>query len=118
MLIGLFDVHKKGPTPYTCGEINHRHGVQLVEAFHYAIDYVNSREDILPRVTLGGIALDVCESPERAGNLVANIHSKNLELKNNGFVLDPARFDAYIGTIESESSIRVADVLNSLAYRK
>lgn len=115
MLIGLFDVHKKGPTPYTCGEINHRHGVQLVEAFHYAIDYVNSREDILPRVTLGGIALDVCESPERAGNLVANIHSKNLELKNNGFVLDPARFDAYIGTIESESSIRVADVLNSLS---
>ncbi|XP_061163158.1 uncharacterized protein LOC133172311 isoform X1 [Saccostrea echinata] len=114
MLIGLFDVHKKGPTPYTCGEINHKHGVQLVEAFHYAIEYVNSRSDILPRVTLGGIALDVCESPERAGNLVANIHSKNLELKNNENILDPARFDAYIGTIESESSIRVADVLNSL----
>lgn len=114
IISGLFDVHKKGPTPYTCGEINHKHGVQLVEAFHYAIEYVNNRQDILPRVTIGGIALDVCESPERAGNLVANIHSKNIELKNNQNTLDPARFDAYIGTIESESSIRVADVLNSL----
>ena len=71
---------------------------------------------MLPGVTIGGIALDVCQSPTRAGNLVANLLSKNLELvDSNGLVIDPSRFDVYIGTQQSESSIRVADVLNALS---
>ena len=115
---GLFDIHKAGKTPYTCGEINDKHGLQLLEAFHYAIEYVNAKKgifkDILAGVTLGYVSLDVCQSPTRAGNLVANIHSRNLQLKYGNTVISPTRFDLYVGPMDSETSVRVADVLNAL----
>ncbi|KAL3856569.1 hypothetical protein ACJMK2_011304 [Sinanodonta woodiana] len=119
ILIGaLFDIHKAGSTPYTCGVINGKYGYQLVEAFNWAIDLVNSKQgmfsNILNGVTLGAILLDVCQSPTLAGNLVANIHSGNVQLSSGGYPVNPTRFDLYIGPLESESSIRVADVLNKL----
>lgn len=116
--LGLFDIHKAGSTPYTCGDINTKHGLQLAEAFKFAIDYVNNKQgifaNILENVRLGYVGLDVCQSPTRAGNLVANIHSKNLDLKTGSNVINPSRFDVYIGPMDSETSIRVADVLNPL----
>lgn len=118
----MFDIHQAGSSPYSCGKINDKDGLQLLEAFNYAIKYINSDKskdgfgNILDGVYIGGIAFDVCQSPTRAGNLVANIHSGNIDLysKYNN-PISPNRFDVYIGTIESESSIRVADVLNVLA---
>jgi hypothetical protein len=64
----LFDIHKAGKTPYTCGEINDKHGLQLLEAFHYAIEYVNeiqiSRGKVIP---FSGLILPhfcACSNPE------------------------------------------------------
>jgi hypothetical protein len=71
-------------------------------------------KDILDGVTLGYVSLDVCQSPTRAGNLVANIHSRNLELKYGNTVISPTRFDLYVGPMDSETSVRVADGLHFL----
>ena len=40
---GLFDVHNAGSTPYTCGGINDQHGLPLLEAFNFALDFVNNK---------------------------------------------------------------------------
>lgn len=113
---GLFDVHKAGPTPFTCGNINKKHGFALLEAFNFALEYVNNKtgqfSNILRGIRFGGAAFDVCQQPDRAGNMVANIHSGNRPLVVNERVIDPERFDVYIGPFDSESSIRVADVLD------
>ena len=67
----MFDVHKKGSNPFTCGQINTVYGFQLLEAFNYAIEYVNNKtgpfNGKLNGVTLGGVGLDACQSATRAG---------------------------------------------------
>ena len=115
---GLFDIHKQGATPYTCGEINDVHGFQLVEAFNWALEYVNTHQgmfkDLLPGVHLGSIIFDTCSSPVRAGNLVANFHAGNVEYRTDFYKIDPNWIDMYVGPLRSEAAIRVADVLNEL----
>ena len=118
---GLFDIHHKGKdsNPYGCSSINNKHGYQLLEAFHFALEYVNDKKgmfkDLLPGVDIGGIGLDVCQNPLRAGNLVANIHSKNIKLQQGSVSPNPDYFDMYIGPFDSESAIRVADVLSPIS---
>ena len=36
-------------------------GIQALETMLYTIDYVNSRDDILPGITLGAYILDDCD---------------------------------------------------------
>ncbi|GFS13478.1 metabotropic glutamate receptor 3, partial [Elysia marginata] len=118
-IIGLFDVHKKGSGPFTCGEINDKHGLPLLEAFNFAIEYVNSRKGIfrdkLSGIRLGGIGLDTCQSPSQAANLVANIQSGNIKLTKDDITVLPQSIEAYIGPMETESTLRVADILSQLA---
>ena len=81
----MFDVHHSGRGAFSCGEINVEQGWQLLEAFNFAISQVNAKKrvfrDLLQGVTLGGVGLDTCQSPTRAANLVANVHSGLLPLK-------------------------------------
>ena len=116
---GLFDIHKMGNTPFTCGEINDDHGFQLMEAFNWALDYVNTNQGIfsdkLLAVRLGSLIFDTCKSPVRSGNLVANYHARNFEVRNAQGRIDPSTVDLYIGPMTSEASIRVADVLREFA---
>ncbi|CAL1533763.1 unnamed protein product [Lymnaea stagnalis] len=118
-IVGLFDVHNGGSTPFTCGSINGKHGLQLLEAFNFAIEYVNNKnglfKDVLPGVQIGGIGLDMCKSAARAANLVANIHSGNINLVKNGNTVNPRRIDAYVATMDTESTTQVADILTQLA---
>ncbi|XP_041349145.1 uncharacterized protein LOC121368478 [Gigantopelta aegis] len=120
-LVGLFDIHRKGKdsNPYGCSGINNRHGYQLLEAFNFALEFVNDKKgifkDLLPGVDIGGIGLDVCQNPLRAGNLVANIHSRNIKLQQGTVRPNPDYFDMYIGPFDSESAIRVADVLTPIS---
>ncbi|RUS83578.1 hypothetical protein EGW08_008684, partial [Elysia chlorotica] len=120
-IVGLFDVHKNGSDPFSCGDINDKHGLPLLEAFNFAIEYINNDQGMfsdnnkLPGIRLGGIALDTCQSPTRAANLVANIQSGNLVLTKDGNTVQPQRIEAYVGPMDTESTLRVADVLNQLA---
>lgn len=107
-----------GDTPYTCGEINDIHGFQLLEAFNWAMEYVNNGEgmfrDKLKGVKLGSLIFDTCKSPVRAGNLIANYHSRNFEIRTAEYKIDPSLIELYVGPMMSEASIRVADVLAEL----
>lgn len=114
----LFDIHKMGGTPFTCGEINGVHGFQLMEAFNWAMRYVNQKQgmfkNLLQGVKLGSLIFDTCMSPVRAGNLIANYHARNFEIHTADYRIDPTMIDIYIGPMSSEASIRVADILAEL----
>ena len=119
LLPGLFDVHKEGTTPYKCGDINEHQGLQLLEAFNFAIDSINRKQNLfqgrLPGVRIGGIGIDVCKSPTRAANLVANIHSGNLPLRlRGGFEINRRQILAYVGPFDTPTTIRVADILSTI----
>ena len=116
---GLFDVHTPGVTPYSCGSINPHQGLQLLEAFNFAVDYVNQKSGLftskLRGVRLGAIGLDVCQNPTRAGNLVANIHNGNVRLsRSGGLEISPQQIMAYVGPFDTDSTIRVADILSAI----
>ncbi|BFZ18685.1 hypothetical protein BsWGS_21724 [Bradybaena similaris] len=117
-IIGLFDIHKQGTTPFTCGAINYKHGLLLQEAFNYALEVVNTKsgmfKNVLQGVVLGGVSFDICQSPSRAAEIVANIHSGNIQISKGGVTVNPRRIDAYVATMDTESSIRVADILTQL----
>lgn len=114
----LFDIHLPGGTPYTCGKINGIHGFQLMEAFNWALEYVNDKRGIFLRrltgVKLGSLVFDVCSSPVRAGNLIANFHARNFQISTANYRIDPSRIALYIGPMTSEASVRVADILNEI----
>lgn len=119
-IVGLFDVHKQGVTPYSCGSINDRQGLQLLEAFNFAIHYMNSkRGDLfggkLRGIRIGGIGIDVCSSPTRAANLVANIHGGSIALSlGGGITISPTQILAYVGPFDTQTTIRVADILSAI----
>lgn len=117
-LAGMFDVHQRSLSPFTCGAINTYHGFLLLEAFHYAINKVNEHKDqfanILTGTKLGGIGLDACNSQVRGGYLVSNIHNGLTSLARDGVVIPPSKIDAYIGSYGSKASIYLARLLTDL----
>ncbi|XP_059149160.1 uncharacterized protein LOC131936264 [Physella acuta] len=115
---GMFDVHDRSLSPFTCGGINKIHGFLLLEAFHYALDKVNSKKgqfaDILKNVKLGGVGLDACGSQVRGGYLVSNINNGLTTLTRDGITIPPSLIDAYIGSYDSTASIYLAKILTDL----
>ena len=116
---GLFDVHEEGSTVYRCGSINKHQGLQLLEAFNFAIDSINRQQNLfqgrLSGVRVGGIGIDVCKSPTRAANIVANIHSGNLPLRlPGGLEINRRQILAYVGPFDTPTTIRVADILSTI----
>lgn len=57
---GLMMVHEREDKKI-CGPIMPQGGIQALESMLHTIDYVNSREDILPGITLGAYILDDCD---------------------------------------------------------
>ncbi|XP_069135753.1 LOW QUALITY PROTEIN: uncharacterized protein [Argopecten irradians] len=115
---GIFDVHDRDLTPFSCGDLKTLHGFQLLEAFNYAIDKVNDKSgifaNVLTNVKLGGIALDSCESAIRTGYLVSNIHNGLTKLTHNAQTVNAENINMYIGAYSSDSSIYLARILKSL----
>ncbi|KAL8562533.1 hypothetical protein ACOMHN_045798 [Nucella lapillus] len=115
---GVFDVHKQGQGVFDCGAINAENGFQLLEAFHFALQQVNSKQgrfaNLLPGVTLGGVGLDACQSAIRGGYLVSNINNGLASLVRDGKEIRPEKIDAYIGSYSSDSSIYLARILTDL----
>lgn len=115
---GMFDVHDRSLSPFTCGGINKVHGFLLLEAFHYALDKVNSKTgqfaNILKNVKLGGVGLDACGSQVRGGYLVSNINNGLTTLSRDGITIPPSLIDTYIGSYDSTASIYLAKILTDL----
>lgn len=57
---GLMMVHEREDIQI-CGPIMPQGGIQALEAMLHTIDHVNSRDDILPGITLGAYILDDCD---------------------------------------------------------
>ncbi|XP_055861139.1 uncharacterized protein LOC106076542 [Biomphalaria glabrata] len=117
-LAGIFDVHQRSLSPFTCGSINPLHGYLLLEAFNFAINQVNSKQgqfaSILPNTRLGGIGLDACNSQVLGGFVVSNINSGYTTLLKDGMLISPSKIDAYIGSYSSKASIYLARILTDL----
>lgn len=67
MLGGLFPIHEKGEK-MPCGRKVYYRGLQRLEAMMFAIDKINSDENILPGITLGVNILDTCSRDTYALN--------------------------------------------------
>ncbi|XP_064612204.1 uncharacterized protein LOC135476193 isoform X2 [Liolophura sinensis] len=115
---GMFDVHTRSISPFTCGKVKTLHGFQLLEAFQFAVDRVNNKmgsfSDKLKGVTLGAIGMDSCESAVRTGYQVSNIHNGMFSVKKNGYEVDPSEIKAYVAAYESDRTKYLARILGSL----
>ena len=87
LIPGIFDVHYRGDSPYTCSNFRAVNGFQYTEAFRFALDRVNSGSSVvkLNGVTLGGIGFDGCTDPIRASALVTGIYSGAFPRPDSGF---------------------------------
>ena len=120
-LAGLFDVHlPSSSSPFNCGAINLHQGSHLLEAFNAAIYHINEKRNLfsgkLKGVRIGAIGVDVCRSPTLAASLVANIQSGKIPLtfQGGGHQVDPRRIVAYVGPFDTQTSIRVAEILGPI----
>ncbi|KAG8233698.1 hypothetical protein J437_LFUL013350 [Ladona fulva] len=67
ILGGIFPMHEAVASRTTeaggpCGAVKEEKGVQRLEAMLYAVDEINSDQDLLPGVSLGALILDSCSS--------------------------------------------------------
>ncbi|RXG69760.1 putative metabotropic glutamate receptor mgl-1, partial [Armadillidium vulgare] len=63
----LFPIHSANLNGTTlCGELQSEDGILPLETFLFTLDEINENKDLLPGFTLGGLALDSCNSPEVA----------------------------------------------------
>ncbi|KAF2357748.1 Receptor ligand binding region [Trinorchestia longiramus] len=110
---------------HVCGKIQHREGIQAVEAFLHSLDEVNRNSSLLPGVRLGGLALDSCNSPQVALRQSRNFITGQLAAQNAyhdmGFTCSNGsapsflggRYDKVVGVIggqKSSVSVQMANV--------
>ncbi|XP_014471734.1 PREDICTED: metabotropic glutamate receptor isoform X2 [Dinoponera quadriceps] len=79
VLGGLFPVHEKGGSS-ACGPSIYHRGMQRLEAMLFAVDQINSENDILPGVMLGVHILDTCGRETYALN--QSLHFVRASLSN------------------------------------
>lgn len=125
MLGGLFPIHVKSQDG--CGQLQDQDGIQLLEAFLYALDLVNNDTDFLPGFKLGAIAMDTCNSDTMALEhalefIKRKVGMIQLEQMANSWVcsdgkpphknqLDISNIVGVVGAYSSEVSIEVASFL-------
>ena len=63
VLGGLFPVHERGAP---CGVVQDERGIQRMEAMLFAIDLINSDQNLLPDIRLGADIRDTCSSETHA----------------------------------------------------
>ncbi|KAI1892373.1 hypothetical protein AGOR_G00132700 [Albula goreensis] len=117
---GLFPVHARGPPGVPCGDIKKENGIHRLEAMMYALDQINSDEELLPNITLGARVLDTCSRDtyalEQSLTFVqALIQKDNSDVRcTNGespLFVKPEKVVGVIGASASSVSIMVANIL-------
>ncbi|XP_029653751.1 metabotropic glutamate receptor 3-like, partial [Octopus sinensis] len=118
VIAGVFDVHHKGSSLFSCGNIKLYNGFQNLEAFNFAIGEVNKKAGIfqnkLRGVQLGGVGLDSCDNDVMAANLVSNLNNGMMKVTKKTVPLNPSDIYAYIGGGTSDSSIYLDRILRSM----
>ncbi|KAM6981345.1 metabotropic glutamate receptor 7 [Aplochiton taeniatus] len=117
---GLFPVHARGVPGMPCGDIKKENGIHRLEAMMYALDQINSDEELLPNITLGARVLDTCSKDtyalEQSLTFVqALIQKDTSDVRcTNGeppVFVKPEKVVGVIGASASSVSIMVANIL-------
>ncbi|KAG7472914.1 hypothetical protein MATL_G00114050 [Megalops atlanticus] len=117
---GLFPVHARGPPGIPCGDIKKENGIHRLEAMMYALDQINSDDELLPNITLGARILDTCSRDtyalEQSLTFVqALIQKDTSDVRcTNGeppVFVKPEKVVGVIGASASSVSIMVANIL-------
>ena len=117
LIPGIFDVHYRGDSPYSCSDLRYKNGFQYTEAFRFALDRINSGASSvkLNGVTLGGLGFDGCSDPIRASALVTGIYSGAIPRPDTS--LGGVQFDmqdlAGWMSYDSDSTVSVARYLQN-----
>ena len=105
----------------SCGVLKPQ-GLAYVEAMLYAIDSINSDENLLPNITLGYDIVDSCDSPALANQVAYEFVTRNQATQVKYATNDTKNFKTFfgdlrnpvvavIGTGDSSSSVVVANML-------
>ncbi|XP_041743179.2 metabotropic glutamate receptor 7-like [Coregonus clupeaformis] len=117
---GLFPVHARGIPGERCGDIKKENGIHRLEAMMYALDQINSDDELLPNITLGARVLDTCSRDtyalEQSLTFVqALIQKDTTDVRcMNGeppVFVKPEKVVGVIGASASSVSIMVANIL-------
>ncbi|XP_036388522.1 metabotropic glutamate receptor 7-like [Megalops cyprinoides] len=117
---GLFPVHARGPPGIPCGDIKKENGIHRLEAMMYALDQINSDDELLPNITLGARILDTCSRDTHALEqsltfVQALIQKDTSDVRcTNGdppVFVKPEKVVGVIGASASSVSIMVANIL-------
>uniref|UniRef100_W5N799 Glutamate metabotropic receptor 7 n=1 Tax=Lepisosteus oculatus TaxID=7918 RepID=W5N799_LEPOC len=117
---GLFPVHARGTPGMPCGDIKKENGIHRLEAMMYALDQINSDDELLPNITLGARVLDTCSRDtyalEQSLTFVqALIQKDTSDVRcTNGeppVFVKPEKVVGVIGASASSVSIMVANIL-------
>uniref|UniRef100_A0A672N0Z9 Glutamate metabotropic receptor 7 n=1 Tax=Sinocyclocheilus grahami TaxID=75366 RepID=A0A672N0Z9_SINGR len=117
---GLFPVHARGVSGEPCGDIKKENGIHRLEAMLYALDQINSDDELLPNITLGARVLDTCSRDtyalEQSLTFVqALIQKDTSDVRcTNGeppVFVKPEKVIGVIGASASSVSIMVANIL-------
>uniref|UniRef100_A0A4W4F9Z8 G-protein coupled receptors family 3 profile domain-containing protein n=1 Tax=Electrophorus electricus TaxID=8005 RepID=A0A4W4F9Z8_ELEEL len=117
---GLFPVHARGVSGEPCGDIKRENGIHRLEAMLYALDQINSDDELLPNITLGARVLDTCSRDtyalEQSLTFVqALIQKDTSDVRcTNGeppVFVKPEKVVGVIGASASSVSIMVANIL-------
>nr|XP_054774182.1 uncharacterized protein LOC129282279 [Lytechinus pictus] len=110
---GFFGISEVANDQYTCtGRVN-TYNMQLLEAFLYTVDLINDDNTILQNFRLGAVGFDTCGSDEKARREVSNYVGGTVEYRN-GYFPTKASVAGIIGGQTSDTSLAIAEVLNSL----
>ncbi|XP_017351998.1 metabotropic glutamate receptor 7 isoform X1 [Ictalurus punctatus] len=117
---GLFPVHARGVAGEPCGDVKKENGIHRLEAMLYALDQINSDEELLPNITLGARVLDTCSRDtyalEQSLTFVQALVQKDTSdvRCTNGeppVFVKPEKVVGVIGASASSVSIMVANIL-------
>lgn len=70
---GVFSLHNKGPSKFTCGGLLSAAHPLYLEAMIYAVKRVNM-DNILQGVQLGGLGIDDCMDSELSSNFIMQVN--------------------------------------------
>lgn len=112
---GIFDVHYRGDSPYSCADLRVENGFQYTEAFSYALDLINrGQTDVkLNGVTLGGLGFDGCTDHIRASAIVTGMYSGAFPTPGSDLASTNVNTDNFAGWLsyDSESTVSIATIL-------
>lgn len=124
---GLFPVHARGAAGEPCGDVKKENGIHRLEAMLYALDQINSDDELLPNITLGARVLDTCSRDTHALEqsltfVQALIQKDTSDVRcTNGeppVFVKPEKVVGVIGASASSVSIMVANILRLFQVRE